>query len=117
MPRYGNILKVVSTRRRGTCYTIRTSTNDEIESEKVVMASGLCTRKVSKMFGVEIPVDSLFRQVFVTNNFQGMPREMPLFIDTHNVTAIGREGSGILIGHEDPNQSRNFEMNFDLNLR
>ncbi|BDG60938.1 FAD-dependent oxidoreductase [Caldinitratiruptor microaerophilus] len=75
-----------------------------VEAPVVVNAAGPDAGAVGRMAGVDVPVEPYRRQVFVTDAFAGLPREIPLTIDFATSSYARREGDRVLFGMSDPEE-------------
>jgi sarcosine oxidase, subunit beta len=83
-----------------------------IQSDKVVIAAGPYSGLVGKLARLDIPIEPVPRRVLVTRSFtKGIPMDVPLLIDVDSTLALGREGRGILIG-DNQNTHHGFKLEF-----
>jgi sarcosine oxidase, subunit beta len=84
----------------------------KVEAEKVVIAAGAYSGKVGELAAVNIPVKPFPRKILITHPFHhGIPDQIPLIIDVDSTLGIGREGNGVLMADNGPNESC-FELKF-----
>jgi sarcosine oxidase, subunit beta len=104
---YAEVLKIE--RSGSKLHTLQTSLG-KIEAEKIVIASGAYSGLVGQLASIQIPIKPFPRKILVTHPFRdGIPEQIPLIIDVDSTLGIGREGSGILMADNGPNES-----SFDL---
>ena len=84
-----------------------------IETDTVVLATGAWTGVVGELFGVELPVQPLRRQILVTEPVPGLPTHSPMTIDFSTTFYAHREGLGLLLGMSDPEESFGFKLDRD----
>jgi sarcosine oxidase subunit beta len=65
------------------------------------------------MAGAELPVEPLRRQLVPTEPFDGLPQRFPMVIDMSSGFHFRREGRGILLAWNDPEESFGFNTEFD----
>ncbi len=88
------------------------TTNGQVEAEKVVIACGAYSSEVGRLASVNIPIQPVPRKILITHSFHtGIPKEIPLIIDVDSTLGIGREGNGILMADNLPTES-SFDLNF-----
>lgn len=91
-----------------------TTRDGRMETRTVVNAAGPYAANVGKLAGVEIPVNPIRRQLFVTNPFDKIPRSVPLTIDHKQNFYFRREGECVLLsGPQDEKPSFNLTTDFD----
>jgi sarcosine oxidase subunit beta len=65
------------------------------------------------MAGVELPVEPLRRQLVPTEPFDKLPQRFPMVIDMSTGFHFRREGKGILLAWNDPEEKPGFNTEFD----
>ncbi len=73
-------------------------------AERVVICAGAYSRDVGALAGLDVPVLPYRRQVYVTEPFDRLPRDMPFTIDFGTRFYIRPEPPGFLLGMDDPNE-------------
>ncbi len=68
---------------------------------------------VAHMAGVELPVEPLRRQLVPTEPFDQLPKRFPMVIDMSTGFHFRREGKGILLAWNDPEETPGFKTDFD----
>jgi sarcosine oxidase, subunit beta len=85
---------------------------EEITTDKVVIAAGAYSGLVGNLAKVNIPIKPYPRKILVTHSFnKGIPNTIPLIIDVDSTLGIGREGNGILMADNGPSEST-FDLSF-----
>jgi sarcosine oxidase subunit beta len=85
-----------------------------VETHMVVNAAGPYAANVGELAGVEIPVNPIRRQLFVTDPFDKIPPSVPLTIDHKQNFYFRREGECVLLsGPQDDKPSFNLTTDFD----
>ncbi len=84
-----------------------------ISTRVVVNAAGAWAAEVAKMAGAELPVEPLRRQLVPTEPFDQLPKRFPMVIDMSTGFHFRREGKGILLAWNDPEETAGFKTEFD----
>ena len=84
-----------------------------ISTRVVVNAAGPWAAQVAKMAGAELPVEPLRRQLVPTEPFDQLPKRFPMVIDMSTGFHFRREGKGILLAWNDPEETAGFKTEFD----
>ncbi|MBC9955622.1 FAD-binding oxidoreductase [Yimella sp. cx-51] len=82
-----------------------------IEADTVVCATGAWSGKVAGLFGVDLPVTPMRRQILVTEPMTGLPSDTPFTIDFATSLYFHNEGPGLLLGMSDKNETEGFKLN------
>ncbi|HEX3086045.1 MAG TPA: FAD-binding oxidoreductase [Pyrinomonadaceae bacterium] len=92
--------------------TVNTS-RGSISTKVVVNAAGAWAAQIAEMAGAELPVEPLRRQLVPTEPFDQLPQRFPMVIDMSTGFHFRREGKGILLAWNDPNETPGFKTEFD----
>ena len=84
-----------------------------VSTHIVVNAAGPWAAQVAQMAGVELPVEPLRRQLVPTEPFSQLPQRFPMVIDMSTGFHFRREGKGILLAWNDPEETPGFKTEFD----
>jgi sarcosine oxidase subunit beta len=84
-----------------------------ISTRVVVNAAGPWAAEVARMAGAELPVEPLRRQLVPTEPFDQLPKRFPMVIDMSTSFHFRREGKGILLAWNDPEETVGFKTEFD----
>lgn len=84
-----------------------------VSTRVVVNAAGAWAAKVAEMAGAELPVEPLRRQLVPTEPFDQLPKRFPMVIDMSTGFHFRREGKGILLAWNDPQETPGFKTDFD----
>jgi len=84
-----------------------------VSSPVVVNAAGPWAAQVAGMAGVALPVEPLRRQLVPTEPFNQLPKRFPMVIDMSTGFHFRREGAGILLAWNDPDETPGFKTDFD----
>ncbi len=89
------------------------TTRGLVSTKTVVNAAGAWAAQVAKFAGAELPVEPLRRQLVPTEPFAGLPQRFPMVIDMSTGFHFRREGKGILLAWNDPDETPGFKTDFD----
>jgi sarcosine oxidase subunit beta len=89
------------------------TTRGRISTGIVVNAAGPWAAQVAQMAGVALPVEPWRRQLVPTEPFVGLPQRFPMIIDMSTGFHFRREGKGILLAWNDPQETPGFKTEFD----
>ncbi len=84
-----------------------------VSTRIVVNAAGPWAATVAHMAGAELPVEPLRRQLVPTEPFADLPQRFPMVIDMSTGFHFRREGKGILLAWNDPEETPGFKTDFD----
>src|SRR6266446_9863534 len=93
-----------------------TTTRGHVSTPIVVNAAGPWAAEVARMAGAQLPVEPLRRQLVPTEPFDGLPKHFPMVIDMSNGFHFRREGQGILLAWNDPEETTGFKTDFDASF-
>ena len=89
------------------------TTRGFISTRVVVNAAGAWAAQIAEMAGAELPVEPLRRQLVPTEPFDQLPQRFPMVIDMSTGFHFRREGKGILLAWNDPDETSGFKTEFD----
>ena len=89
------------------------TTRGFVSTGNVVNAAGPWAAAVAQMARVELPVEPLRRQLVPTEPFEALPHRFPMVIDMSTGFHFRREGKGILLAWNDPDETPGFKTDFD----
>jgi len=84
-----------------------------VSTRIVVNAAGPWAAAIAHLAGVELPVEPLRRQLVPTEPFDQLPQRFPMVIDMSTGFHFRREGKGILLAWNDPEETVGFKTEFD----
>ena len=84
-----------------------------VSTRNVVNAAGPWAAGVAQMAGVDLPVEPLRRQLVPTEAFADLPQRFPMVIDMSTGFHFRREGKGILLAWNDPEETPGYKTDFD----
>lgn len=90
------------------------TTAGRISTPVVINAAGPWAGLVGEMAGVDIPITPLRRQMLTTTPLPELPDDFPFVIDFAQALYFHREGTGLLTGMSNPNETPGFDQNVDL---
>ncbi|HEV2825991.1 MAG TPA: FAD-binding oxidoreductase [Pyrinomonadaceae bacterium] len=90
-----------------------TTSRGFVSTPIVVNAAGPWAAEVARLAGAELPVEPLRRQLVPTEPFDGLPQRFPMVIDMSTGFHFRREGKGILLAWNDPEETPGFKTEFD----
>ncbi len=79
----------------------------------VVNAAGPWAAEIASMAGEDLPVEPLRRQLVPTEPFDRLPQRFPMVIDMSTGFHFRREGKGILLAWNDPDETPGFKTDAD----
>lgn len=89
------------------------TTRGRVSTPIVVNAAGPWAAEVAALAGAELPVEPLRRQLVPTEPFSQLPQRFPMIIDMSTGFHFRREGKGILLAWNDPEETPGFKTEFD----
>jgi sarcosine oxidase subunit beta len=84
------------------------TTRGTIETPLVIVAAGANAAPVARMLGAEVPVVPKRRHIFVTDDFAGLQRPLPLVIDTGSGFYARSEHQTVLLSPGDVGEATDF---------
>ena len=93
-----------------------TTTRGPVSAPIIVNAAGAWAAEVALLAGAELPVEPLRRQLVPTEPFAGLPKRFPMVIDMSTGFHFRREGKGILLAWNDPEETPGFKTDFDASF-
>ena len=89
------------------------TTRGTVSTNVVVNAAGAWAARIAEMAGADLPVEPLRRQLVPTEPFDQLPQRFPMVIDMSTGFHFRREGKGILLAWNDPEETPGFKTEFD----
>jgi glycine/D-amino acid oxidase-like deaminating enzyme len=89
------------------------TTRGFVSTRCVVNAAGPWAAEVAEMAGADLPVEPLRRQLVPTEPFDQLPKRFPMVIDMSTGFHFRREGAGILLAWNDPEETPGFKTEFE----
>jgi sarcosine oxidase subunit beta len=89
------------------------TTKGLVATRTVVNAAGPWAPQVAQLAGLELSIVPLRRMLAPTEPFPGLPERLPMVIDMSNGFHFRREGLGLLMAWNDPEETPGFKTAFD----
>ncbi|MCS6954389.1 MAG: FAD-binding oxidoreductase [Bryobacteraceae bacterium] len=89
------------------------TTHGPVATRTVVNAAGPWAAEVARLAEIELPVVPLRRMLVPTEPFPGLPERFPMIIDMTNGFHFRREGLGLLLAWNDPDETPGFKTTFE----
>jgi glycine/D-amino acid oxidase-like deaminating enzyme len=89
------------------------TTRGRVSTATVINAAGPWAAGIARMAGAELPVEPLRRQLVPTEPFDQLPQRFPMVIDMSSGFHFRREGKGILLAWNDPDEKPGFNTDVD----
>ncbi len=90
-----------------------TAGGERFEAGTVVNAAGPWAKVVAGYAGIELPVEPVRRQYFITKPLAWIPDTFPLLIDWGTGVYMHKESGGMLVGESDVNEPPSFHQQVD----
>ncbi len=84
-----------------------------IAAEHVVCAAGAWSGQVGKMAGLDVPIQPVRRQCFVTSPLPALPHPIPMTVDYTSGVYVHTESGGVLVGLADKSEPPSFNQAVD----
>ena len=85
----------------GRAVGVRTEQGD-IAAEHVVIAAGMWSRQIGARAGLNLPLQAAEHYYLITEQIEGLSRDLPLLEDPHNFSYYREEVGGLLVGLFEP---------------
>lgn len=95
--------------REGRVHAVHTE-RGTIGADAVICAAGAWSAQVGAWAGVDLPVTPLRRQVLITEPAPDLDPDTPFTIDFATSYYFHREGTGLLLGMSDPDETPGFKL-------
>jgi sarcosine oxidase subunit beta len=105
--------EVTSIEQQGGRVTAVQTSRGRVETRLVVDAAGPWAAEVARLAGVALPIQPYRRQVFITEPFPDIPRELPMVVDFAPSFYFRREGPAVLLGLTDKEEPPSFNTGLD----
>lgn len=90
------------------------TTRGSIDTPVLVNAAGAWASSLANLAETTLPVTPLRRQLVPTEPFDKLPQRFPMVIDMSTGFHFRREGKGILLAWNDPDETSGFKTDFDV---
>jgi sarcosine oxidase subunit beta len=108
--------EVIGIRVKGDRVTGVVTRTEEIETLAVVNATGPHAAKIGEMAGLNIPIRSSRRHIFITAPVHEIGKGMPMVVDFHNGFWFRKEGQVLIFGMRNPDEPEGFDTTVDWGL-
>ena len=88
----------------------------ELDAETLVLATGAESAPLAAKLGVELPVRPLVRQLVETGPVEGLPRDLPLTIESESGFHFRRRGDALVLAMPEPTPRWDGEQAVDERL-
>ena len=88
--------------KNGTATGVRTATGDVITAENVVICGGMWSRQLGATAGINLPLQAAEHYYLITDEIEGLPRDMPVLEDPSTYTYYREEVGGLMLGLFEP---------------
>jgi sarcosine oxidase subunit beta len=90
-----------------------TAGGERCEVGRVVNAAGPWAKLIAAMAGIQLPVEPVRRQYFITKPLEWVPDTFPLLIDWGTGVYMHKESGGMLVGESDLKEPPSFHQQVD----
>jgi sarcosine dehydrogenase len=94
---------VTGFRKSGERITHVVTAQGDIECDKVVNCAGQWARQIGAMAGINVPLQPVRHQYIITEEIQGLARDVPTLRDPDRRTYFKEEVGGLVMGGYEPN--------------
>jgi sarcosine oxidase subunit beta len=101
----------IRTDGRGT-FTVET-TRESVATRTIVNAAGAWSAQVTKLVGIDLPVEPLRRMLVPSEPFEDFPHTSPMVIDMSTGFHFRPEGRGFLLAWNDPTETPGYKTEFE----
>lgn len=99
---YEGVRVVEITNKNGTAIGVRTETGDPITAENVVICGGMWSRQLGAKAGINLPLQAAEHYYLITENIDGLSRDLPVLEDPSTYTYYREEVGGLMLGLFEP---------------
>jgi sarcosine oxidase subunit beta len=89
---------------------------EEVEADLRVVACGADSTEVAAAFGVDLPVRPLVRQLFETTPVDGLPKRLPMTLESETAFHFRRRGDALRVAMPDPVPRWSFDESVAVDL-
>ncbi|MHC4605728.1 MAG: NAD(P)/FAD-dependent oxidoreductase [Planctomycetota bacterium] len=90
-----------------------TTKQGQVRAERIICAAGCYSRSIGAMAGIDIPIDPVRRQVFVTQQMPKFPHPTPMTIDYASGVYMHSDGRAMLVGKANKQEPPGFNETVD----
>ena len=88
--------------KNGTATGVRVSTGETITAENVVICGGMWSRQLGATAGINLPLQAAEHYYLITDDIEGLPRDLPILEDPSTYTYYREEVGGLMLGLFEP---------------
>ncbi|WP_294230224.1 FAD-dependent oxidoreductase [uncultured Shimia sp.] len=88
--------------KNGTATGVRTSDGQTITAENVVICGGMWSRQLGASAGINLPLQAAEHYYLITENIDGLSRDLPVLEDPSTYTYYREEMGGLMLGLFEP---------------
>jgi glycine cleavage system aminomethyltransferase T/glycine/D-amino acid oxidase-like deaminating enzyme len=95
-----NVAEIIA--KNGTATGVRTADGQTITAENVVICGGMWSRQLGAIAGINLPLQAAEHYYLITENIEGLPRDLPVLEDPSTYTYYREEVGGLMLGLFEP---------------
>jgi len=88
--------------KNGTATGVRLATGETIVAENVVICGGMWSRQLGASAGINLPLQAAEHYYLITENIEGLSRDIPVLEDPSTYTYYREEVGGLMLGLFEP---------------
>ncbi|MEL0438280.1 GcvT family protein [Phycobacter sp. K97] len=88
--------------KNGTATGVRTADGQTITAENVVICGGMWSRQLGAKAGINLPLQAAEHYYLITENIEGLSRDLPVLEDPSTYTYYREEVGGLMLGLFEP---------------
>lgn len=88
--------------KNGTATGVRTADGQTITAENVVICGGMWSRQLGASAGINLPLQAAEHYYLITENVEGLSRDLPVLEDPSTYTYYREEVGGLMLGLFEP---------------
>ncbi len=88
--------------RNGMATGVRVATGETIRAENVVICGGMWSRQLGATAGINLPLQAAEHYYLITENIEGLSRDLPVLEDPSTYTYYREEVGGLMLGLFEP---------------
>jgi 4-methylaminobutanoate oxidase (formaldehyde-forming) len=88
--------------KAGTATGVRTASGETITAENVVICGGMWSRQLGATAGINLPLQAAEHYYLITENIEGLSRDLPVLEDPSTYTYYREEVGGLMLGLFEP---------------
>ena len=88
--------------KNGVAVGVRMATGETITAENVVICGGMWSRQLGTTAGINLPLQAAEHYYLITENIEGLSRDLPVLEDPSTYTYYREEVGGLMLGLFEP---------------